>query len=58
VTASRHNPLIKALYERLIAHGKPKMAALGAAMRKLACLCFGVVRSGKPFDSKYLPQAA
>jgi len=52
VVARRCNPHIKALNERLIAKGKSKMAAIGAAMRKLAHLCFGVVHSGKPYDPK------
>jgi hypothetical protein len=29
------------------------MAAVGAAMHKLAHLCFGVVRSGKPYDPNW-----
>lgn len=49
VVAKQHNPHIKALYERLLARGKTKMAAIGAAMRKLVHLCFGVVRSGQPY---------
>jgi len=53
VVARRCNPHIKALNERLIAKGKSKMAAIGAAMRKLAHLCFGVVHSGKPYDPKF-----
>lgn len=52
VVARRHNPHIKALVERLHAKGKSKMAAIGAAMRKLAHLCFGVVRTGMPYDPK------
>jgi transposase len=54
VGAKLCNPHIKALYDRLIESGKPKMAAIGAAMRKLAHLCFGVVKSGKPYDSSWL----
>lgn len=50
VVAGRYNPHIKALKERLLAKGKSKMAAVGAAMRKLAHLCFGVVNSGKPYN--------
>lgn len=50
ITAKRYNPHVKAIYERLLARGKCKMAAIGAAMRKLVHLCFGVVRSGKPYD--------
>jgi hypothetical protein len=43
-------PVIKAFYERLIASGKPRMAALGAALRKLRMIiAVGVLRSGKPF---------
>jgi transposase len=44
IVATRYNPDIKALYERLCAKGKAKMAALGAAMRKLVHLCFGVLK--------------
>jgi transposase len=50
VTALRWNPLVKAFYERLVASGKRKMVALGAAMRKLLLIAVGVLRSGKPFD--------
>lgn len=53
VVARRWNPHIKALNDRLLARGKSKMAAIGAAMRKLAHLCFGVVNSGKPYDPKF-----
>lgn len=56
VTASRHNPCIKAIYDRLIAQGKPKMAALGAAMQKLARLCFGVLQSRQPFNPEFKAQ--
>lgn len=44
VVAIRHNPDVRALYQRLIARGKAKMAALGAAMRKLVHICFGVLK--------------
>jgi transposase len=53
VVARRCNAHIKALNERLLAKGKSKMAAIGAAMRKLAHLCFGVVHTGKPYDPKF-----
>jgi transposase len=53
VVARRWNPHIKALNDRLLAKGKSKMAVIGAAMRKLAHLCFGVVHSGKPYDPKF-----
>lgn len=44
IVATRHNPDIKAQYERLCARGKAKMVAIGAAMRKLVHLCFGVIK--------------
>ena len=54
VTALSRTPLVKAFYERLVAAaGKPKMAALAAAMRKLLMLAVGVLRSGKPSDPKW-----
>lgn len=55
VVAIRFNPHVKALYQRLVARGKSKMAAIGAAMRKLVHLCFGVLRSGKPYSPDYQP---
>lgn len=57
VVATRHNPHIKAQYERLIGRGKPKMAAIGAAMRKLAHLCFGIVKSGQPYNPNWIAEA-
>lgn len=53
VVARRCNPHIKALNDRLLAKGKTKMAAIGAAMRKLAHLCFGVINTGKPYDPNF-----
>ena len=47
------NPHIKAFSERLLAKGKTKMAVIGACMRKLAHLCFGVVHTGRPYDPNY-----
>lgn len=50
VAARRCNPHIKALGERLLAKGKSKMAVIGACMRKLAHLCFGVLHTGRPYE--------
>lgn len=44
IVAIQHNPDIKAQYKRLLAAGKTKMQALGAAMRKLVQICFGVLK--------------
>ena len=35
LVGSRHNPILKAFYQRLVASGKPKKVALVACMRKL-----------------------
>lgn len=53
VVARQHNPHIKAFGDRLLAKGKTKMAVIGACMRKLAHLCFGVVHTGRPYDPNY-----
>ena len=53
VTAIRHNPLVKALYERLIQAGKPRMAALGAAMHKVLMLAYGVLKNRYAFDQEW-----
>jgi transposase len=51
--ATKHNPHIKALYQRLQECGKTKMPALGAAMRKLVHLCFGVLKTREPYQVNY-----
>jgi len=50
LTAIRFNPLLKGFFERLVKAGKPKMQAVGACMRKLVMLCYGVLKNRAPFD--------
>ena len=50
VVAIHHNPDIKAQYQRLTSKGKSKMSALGAAMRKLVQICFGVLKHQKTYQ--------
>lgn len=52
VVAIRVNPDVKDLYERLVARGKAKLAALGACMRKLVHICFGVLKSGGLYEAR------
>ena len=52
VVAKDHNPDIKAHYNRLLERGKTKMQAVGAAMRRLVHICFGVLKN----QSVYQPQ--
>jgi len=54
VVAMRCNPLLKAMTERLLGRGKVKMQVIGALMRKLVHLAFGILKSQKPFDPSYL----
>jgi transposase len=51
ISASRCNPIVKDLYQRLLAAGKPRMCAIGAAMRKLLHIVFGVLRRHQPFTA-------
>lgn len=53
VTASNCNPHIKKQKERLLANGKCKMEALGAAMRKLVQICFGVIKNQKEYSPQW-----
>jgi len=57
IVATRCNPHVKAIYERLLARGKSKMSALGAAMRKLVHLCFGVLKTQQPYEYDYSKNA-
>ena len=53
IVARRHNPLIRAFCERLKAQGKNGKLIVGAAMRKLLVLAYGVLKSGRPFDPNH-----
>ncbi len=44
---------LKGFGDRLSAAGLAPKAVVGAVMRKLAHFIYGVVKSGKPFDSSY-----
>jgi transposase len=49
VSALTWNPHIRALRDRLVAKGKSPKAIVGAAMRKLVHLCFGVLKTRTPY---------
>lgn len=53
LSAARHNPLIRAQYQRLRAVGKPAKVARCAAARKLLHLAYAVVTKGQAFDPNY-----
>ena len=54
LAAMRCNPIIQALVHRLQARGKSPMTIVGAVMRKLLHLAYGVLKTGKPFDPNYM----
>jgi hypothetical protein len=53
-TAIRFNPHLRGFFDRLVTTGKPKMAAVGACMRKLVMICYGVLKNRAPFDPNWL----
>jgi len=53
IVAKRHNPIVRAFCDQLLARGKHIMTVIGAAMRKLLHLAYGVLKSGQPFDPHY-----
>ena len=56
MAAVRHNPIIRAFRQRLLAAGKPKMVAMIACMRKLLTILNAVARDqkhGAPIDSQH-----
>lgn len=50
MSAIQCNPKFKALYQRLVAAGKAKRAALIACVRKMVVVLNSMVRHGKPWD--------
>lgn len=50
VAGLRCNPRVRSLAERLAGRGKSKMVIIGAAMRQLLHLAYGVLKHGRPFD--------
>ncbi len=49
--AKRHNPILKAFFDRLVAAGKPKMVALIAVARKLLTILNAIVRDQKSWQN-------
>jgi transposase len=57
LSAKKHDPVIKAFYEQLIARGKVPKVALVACMHKLLTIMNAIVRSGKPWSATYAQDA-
>lgn len=52
LVAVRHNPVLKAYYERLVAAGKAKKVALVACMRKLLTILNAMVKHQTPWQPR------
>jgi transposase len=52
LVAAQHNPIIRALYRRLLSVGKPKKLALVACMRKLLTILNAILRSGRGWQAQ------
>jgi transposase len=50
IVASTFNPVVKAFYKRLLRKGACKMSAIGACMRKLLIIAYGVLKTGTSFE--------
>ncbi len=54
LVASRHNPVTRSFYQRLLAAGKPKKLALVACMRKLLTILNGMAKSGHRWNQNLI----
>jgi transposase len=55
LVASRHNPVLKAFYQRLLAAGKLKKVALVACMHKLLLILNALVKKDQMWQQNYIP---
>lgn len=53
MTAVQHNPVIKRMYQRLLAAGKVKKVALTACLRKILVILNAMVRDNKTWNENY-----
>ena len=51
MVAKRHNPVLKAFFDRLVAAGKPKMVALIAVARKLLTILNAILRDNRSWHN-------
>jgi transposase len=54
ISAKHWNSIVSTFCDRLALAGLRPMEIIGAAMRKLIHLVFGILKRGKPFDPNYL----
>jgi transposase len=51
MVAKQHNPVLRAFFDRLVAAGKPKIAALIAVARKLLTILNAILRDRRPWQT-------
>ena len=54
ISAKKHNPIVKPFCQRLSNSGKKPKEVICASMHKLLHLVYGILKSGEPFDPKFL----
>lgn len=52
MVAIRHNPVLKAFRDKLVAAGKPKLVAVLATARKLLTILNAILRTGQPWRAE------
>ncbi|MGK4357830.1 IS110 family transposase [Enterobacter cloacae] len=58
LVGTRHNPVIKEFYTRLVAAGKPKKVALTACIRKLLTILNAMLKNNEAWDPLYHQHAS
>lgn len=58
IVAIKHNPALAAIYQRLLAKGKAKMAALGALMRHIVHIAYGILKHHTPYNPNLVSKSA
>lgn len=54
ISAKTHNPILKEFADKLKSKGKSTMIIIGAVMRKLLHIIFGVIKHQTPFNPHIL----
>jgi transposase len=58
IVAVQRNEQLRQVYDSLLAAGKTKMSALGALMRRLVHIAFGVLKHQMPYNPELVPRRA
>jgi transposase len=58
LVATRHNPVIRIYYQKLVAAGKAKKVALVACMRKLLLILNAILKTKKPWQDQSIAATA